>query len=101
MRLFYITLNSLTEAETISHAILKEKIAVCCNWWPITCSYLYEGEIKQGSEVVLLVKTQAGKRPALEALLKRFVNYTHAILELDVVSANLAFANWLQDEVPA
>ena len=62
MKLYYLTLNTSDEARTIGRALLEKKLALCVNWFPITCAYRWQGGITEGPEVVLLVKTQDGYR---------------------------------------
>lgn len=45
MKLYYITLNNADEARQIGRALLEQKLAVCVNWFPITCAYIWKGEI--------------------------------------------------------
>ncbi len=101
MRIFYVTLNTADEARQISHALLERQFAVCCNWFPITCAYRWEGKIVEEPETVLLVKTQAGYRDAVEGVIREFVTYTNAILEISPESTNERFRAWLDVEVPA
>lgn len=100
MKMYYITLNNNDEAQTISHALLEKQLAVCTNWFPITCAYRWQGEIKQGTEVVLIVKTQNNMRNAIEAVITRHINYNNYIAELDISSINDNFLNWLNAEIP-
>ncbi len=54
MKLYYITLNNTDEARQIGRALLEQKLAVCVNWFPITCAYVWQGEISEEPEVVLI-----------------------------------------------
>lgn len=100
MKLFYITVNNQTEAETISYALLEKQLAVCVNWFPITCAYRWQGQIKQDSEVVLIVKTQDAMKDTIEHVVNQQIDYTNFIAEIDVHSVNNKFLNWLKTEVP-
>ena len=100
MKMYYITLNNNDEAKTISYALLQRQLAVCTNWFPITCAYQWQGEIKQEAEVVLIVKTAPHLREAIESLISQHINYTNCIAELTVESVNAGFLNWLNAEVP-
>jgi periplasmic divalent cation tolerance protein len=99
MRIYYITLNTDDEARRISRALL-EQLAVCTNWFPITCAYRWEGRIVEEPETVLLVKTQAGYRPAIEGVARQHISYTNLMAEIAPESINESFANWLNAEVP-
>jgi periplasmic divalent cation tolerance protein len=100
MRIFYITLNTDDEARRISRALLEQQLAVCTNWFPITCAYRWEGKIIEEPEIVLLVKTQSGYRQALEEVVRQHISYTNLMAEISPESVNQSFANWLNAEVP-
>jgi periplasmic divalent cation tolerance protein len=99
MRIYYVTLNTPDEARQISRALLEQELAVCTNWFPITCAYLWEGKIVEEPETVLLVKTQSGYRNALEEVIRQHVSYTNLIAEIAPESVNLSFLKWLNAEV--
>jgi periplasmic divalent cation tolerance protein len=100
MRIYYITLNTDDEARRISRALLEQQLAVCTNWFPITCAYRWEGKIVEEPETVLLVKTQAGYRSAIEEVVHRHITYTNLMAELAPELVNESFAKWLSAEVP-
>ncbi|CAH2601938.1 Periplasmic divalent cation tolerance protein cutA [Rhodovastum atsumiense] len=100
MRIFYVTLNTAEEAGRIARLLLERKVAVCCNWFPITCAYRWEGRIVEEAETVLLVKTQPGRRAAIEQAVAEVVSFTNCIAELAPESVNAPFRAWLDAEVP-
>jgi periplasmic divalent cation tolerance protein len=100
MRIFYVTLNTAEEARQISRVLLEQQLAVCTNWFPITCAYRWEGNIEEGAETVLLVKTQAGYRGAIEEVIHRHISYQNLIAEIAPESVNESFLKWLNAEVP-
>ena len=99
MRIYYVTLNTADEAHRISHALLEQRLAVCTNWFPITCAYRWEGKIMEEPETVLLIKTQPGYRSAIEEVITRHIGYTNLIAELEPESVNASFLKWLEGEV--
>jgi periplasmic divalent cation tolerance protein len=100
MRIFYVTLNTAEEARQISRILLEQRLAVCTNWFPITCAYRWEEQIIEEAEIVLLVKTQNGYREAIEDLIRQHIAYTNFIGEIAPESANESFLKWLSSEVP-
>lgn len=99
LTLYYITLNNADEAQLISHDLLSHQLAVCTNWFPITCAYRWEGQIKQEAEVVLIVKSKDSKRRSIEETVKKHISYTHCITEIKTAFTNLPFLAWLDQEV--
>ncbi|ACK50667.1 CutA1 divalent ion tolerance protein [Methylocella silvestris BL2] len=101
MKLFYVTLNTIDEARRIARAALEQRVAVCCNWFPITCAYRWDEEIKEEPEIVLLIKTQDGRRASIEAIVGSVVDYVNCIVELAPSSVNTAFLDWLDRDAPS
>jgi periplasmic divalent cation tolerance protein len=101
MRVYYVTLNTADEARQISRILLEQRLAVCTNWFPITCAYRWEERIVEEPETVLVVKTQAGYRGALEEVIRQHISYTNFVGEIAPESVNESFLTWLSSEVPA
>ncbi len=100
MKLYYVTLNSWDEARQIGHSLLENKLAVCINWFPITCAYRWEGEITEEPEVVLIVKSQDGYKDAIAQTIKQHINHTNFIAEISPTNINQGFVDWLNQEIP-
>lgn len=100
MRIYYVTLNTADEASRISRALLERRLAVCTNWFPITCAYREEEKIVEEAETVLIVKTRADYRSAIEREIGRHISYTNFIAEITPESVNEAWLGWLNTEVP-
>ncbi len=99
MRIYYVTVNTADEARQISRALLEQQLAVCTNWFPITCAYRWEERIVEEAETVLIVKTQADYREAIEEVIRQHISYTNFIGEIAPESVNESFLKWLNTEV--
>ncbi|MBW4618171.1 MAG: divalent-cation tolerance protein CutA [Cyanosarcina radialis HA8281-LM2] len=100
MKLYYITLNTSEEARQIALALLEQKLALCANWFPITCAYRWEGQIVEEPETVLIVKTQSGYREAIEHVIRQHISYTNLVAEIAIDSSNESFLAWMNAEIP-
>ncbi|MBF2028517.1 MAG: divalent-cation tolerance protein CutA [Oscillatoriales cyanobacterium C42_A2020_001] len=100
MQLYYVTLNNANEAEQIGRSLLENRLAVCVNWFPITCAYRWDEEITQEPEVALLIKTQTGLQESIEQTIREYVQYANFIAEITPSYVNSAFLSWLNQEVP-
>ena len=101
MRIYYVTLNTAEEASQISRALLDQRLAVCTNWFPITCAYRQEDKVMEEAETVLLVKTHAEYRSAVEQVVGQHIGYTNFIAEIAPEYVNETWLQWLNAEVPA
>ena len=95
MKLIYVTLNNSDEARRIGRRLLKNKLANCVNFFPITCIYNYEDEITEEPEVVLIVKTLEGKYTEIEKVIKSEIDYDNFIGQIGVDQINSNFEGWL------
>jgi periplasmic divalent cation tolerance protein len=101
MRIYYVTLNTASEASQISAALLEQRLAVCTNWFPITCAYREGEKIVEEAETVLLVKTHADYRSAVEQVISQHISYTNFFAEIAPEYVNETWLQWLNNEVPA
>ncbi len=101
MRIYYVTLNTADEASQISRALLEQRLAVCTNWFPITCAYREEEKIVEEAEMVLIVKTHAEYRSAVEQVIGQHISYTNFFAEIAPEYVNHTWLQWLNNEVPA
>ncbi|MGH7999709.1 MAG: divalent-cation tolerance protein CutA [Brasilonema sp.] len=100
MKIYYVTLNTPEEARKIGRELLEKKLAVCVNWFPITCVYSWKGEITEEPEIVLIIKTQDGYRSEVEQVIVQNISYTNFIAEISPTNVNQGFLDWLNAEVP-
>ncbi len=100
MKLYYVTLNTDEEARKISRALLEKKLAVCVNWFPITCAYSWQDKITEEPEIVLIIKTGEGYREKIEKVIREHIAYTNFIAEITPTGINDGFSDWLNGVVP-
>lgn len=100
MKLYYVTLNNTDEVLQIVQIILKEKLAVCVNWFAITCAYHWEGKLFQEPEIVLIIKTQSDYRKRIEEVIRQHISSTNFISEFTPNGVNNEFLDWLNREIP-
>jgi periplasmic divalent cation tolerance protein len=94
-----VTTNNKKEAETLSHKIVKKKLAACVNIVNgIRSIYEWEGEIHDEQEHLLLIKTPKNN---IEAL-KKFIEENHSFevpefIVLEVADALPDYLQWAYD----
>lgn len=101
VRVLYVTAPSMEVAERIAQAVVRERLAACANIHArMATVYRWEGQLEQGEEVPLLLKTTAS---AVRALTERVVAlHPYAcpcVLALPIESGHPEFLRWIGEEV--
>jgi len=95
MILVYITLNNMEEGQQLARVLMEKKLTNCVNFIPITCTYIWEGEISTEPEIVAIVKTREEHFEEVAAEVKELVPYTNFVGQIEVKKVNDAFSAWL------
>lgn len=98
--LVYITTDSADQARRIGRALVEERIAACVNiLGDMTSMYWWNGEIVEGQETVLIVKTRSA---LVDSVVDRVTELheaeTPCVLRLEVDGGNKAFIDWIENE---
>jgi periplasmic divalent cation tolerance protein len=96
-RIVLTTAPGPDEASSLARALVEERLAACATLIPAVQSiYRWQGEVESSTETLLIVKTEAGKLPALEARLHELHSYqVPEFLVLDVEGGSHAYLDWL------
>jgi len=96
----YIICQNKKEAKKIGLALIKKRLAACCNIFPIESIYWWKRKIVKDKEVVLIVKTLKRNFKKIEKEVKKLHSYTTpCILEIPIKRVNLGYLNWLKKEI--
>ncbi|WP_436636988.1 divalent-cation tolerance protein CutA [Microbaculum sp. FT89] len=100
IRLIYTTFGTLEDAEHCGGALVERRLAACVNILPRMVSiYEWQGELSRDDEVVMLVKTRAGRlAAALEALAELHPYEVPAMITLAPEAVNVPYADWLRGQ---
>ncbi|MBU1197815.1 divalent-cation tolerance protein CutA [Candidatus Micrarchaeota archaeon] len=94
----YVTCASEKEAERISEAVVKERLAACVNAFPVRSFYEWNNTFHTAKEWALLIKTTRKHYAALEARIKKLHSYeVPCIVAWSDVKSEKAYAKWVQD----
>lgn len=90
-----------TTARQIAEALIEEGLATCINRIAgVQSSYVWDGQLQDGTETLLLIKTTAPRAAELEARLKALHPYElPEWLVLPVASGNEAYLAWVRQGV--
>jgi periplasmic divalent cation tolerance protein len=95
----YCTCPDEQVAESISTHIVEMGLAGCVNRIPgLTSVYKWEGEMKSGTEVLLLIKTAADRCAALTTELAKIHPYgLPEIIAVPVTAGHQPYLDWIKD----
>ncbi|HMA13733.1 MAG: divalent-cation tolerance protein CutA [Bacteroidota bacterium] len=98
--LVYVTAADAEEAQEIGRAMVEARLAACANvlngMVPI---FRWEGEIDEGTESVVILKTTAERAEALIAAVEAMHSYQcPCAVVLPIVGGSRAFLDWISQE---
>ena len=98
--LVYTTYPSLVEAERTGRLLVEQGLAACVNILPgMHAIYRWQGKVESTEEAVMIVKTCASQKEAVEAVVKRLHSYdTPAILFLPTEGGSAEYVGWVLSE---
>ena len=101
VRIVLITAPDREVAAGLGRALVEERLAACANLVPqITSIYRWEGAVQEDSEVLMVVKTSAGRVAALtERVLALHPYEVPEVLVLPVESGAATYLDWVRASV--
>lgn len=100
MNFIYLTCPNKIEAKKIAREILRKKLAVCGNIFPIESLYWWKGRIENEREAVLILKTKENNFKKIEKEIKKLHSYkTPFIGSIKIDEVNQGYLNYLKKEI--
>ena len=97
----YMTVGNHDEARKIGKELVTSRLAACVNILDNMKSfYMWEGEIQDDTEVVMIAKTTEDRLPELVEKVKSMHSYDcPCIVSLQVLNGYQPFLDWIAEEV--
>ena len=97
----YMTVGDKEEAKKIGKALVTSRLAACVNILEnMNSIYMWDGEIQDDREVVMIAKTTEERIPQLVEKVKSLHSYDcPCIVSLPVVKGHQPFLDWIAGEV--
>ncbi len=93
----YSTFPDIESAQNIGRHLIKEKLAVCSNIYPIKSQYMWQGEIQEDDEFAALYKTSKSKLDSALQYIKTHHPYEIPIITHREQSINKSYGDWMED----
>lgn len=93
----YCTTADVDEAKMIARTVVERQLAACCNVIPsISSVYCWDGEVKESTEAMLLIKTSQKLYEQLEKEIKMIHSYSvPEIIATPIVTGSTAYFDWI------
>ena len=97
----FCTTSGEEEANLIARTLLQKNLAACCNIVPaIKSIYLWQGEIQESGESLMIIKTTQKVYEQLEKEIKMIHSYSvPEIIATKVETGSPAYFDWIIDSV--
>ena len=98
--LVYATVGDAAEAERIGRTLVTERLAAAANLVPgVRSVYWWEGEVRTGAEVVLILKTRTELADRAVERIKGLHSYTcPGVVVVPIAGGNQAYLDWIAAE---
>lgn len=94
------TIHKKEDAVAIGKGLLKNRLIVCYNLFPVESAYWWKGKILKENEMVVLMKTRAENFEKVEAYIKKHSGYeVPEIISVKPEKVNASYLAWLQSEI--
>ena len=92
--LLYIPCDKEDTAKLIARDLLTKKLIICANIVPnVKSLYIWEKEIKEDNEVILILKTKENLKNTCEATIKKLHNYDIPAIITIIANCNNELVN--------
>lgn len=96
----FITAKDKPEARRIARKLLQKKLAACVNFVPIESMYVWDGELQEEDEVLMIVKTKTEVFDELASTVKIAHSYdTPEIIGAPVILGSREYLKWIDNAV--
>ena len=97
----YMTAGDTEEAKKIAGELVASRLAACVNILPnMNSVYMWQGELQEDSELVLIAKTTRARVPQLVEKVKSLHSYDcPCIVSLPVLAGHQPFLEWIEAQV--
>ncbi|MGB9701769.1 MAG: divalent-cation tolerance protein CutA [Candidatus Kapaibacteriota bacterium] len=99
MRIVFVTANHFENAKMIAKNIISEQLAACCSVIPnVTSFFLWDDNLNEENEYILMIKTNEEKIADLESRILQLHEYdVPEIISVSADSVNSNYLDWINN----
>ncbi len=94
------TYANLDEAKKLAEILLKKKLAACIHFLPIESLYLWQGDAKNASEILVRIKARNTSFWQIKKIIKNHHEYKiPQIIAISINQGSKSYLDWLDTTV--
>lgn len=95
----HVSVPDVTVANQIAHTLLQHKKAACVQILPAMRSlYMWQEQLEESTEQLLMIKTQSVHFSDVEALVKEHHPYdTPEVIAVPILAGSQSYLDWIKD----
>lgn len=95
-----VTATSEVQARRIARRLLQDKLAACVNFVPVESMFLWNGDIQEEDEVLMIIKSRSEVFDDLMNTVKSLHSYdTPEIIGMPIVLGSAEYLKWINHEL--
>jgi periplasmic divalent cation tolerance protein len=95
----YVTVPPDATGRALARALVEERLAACVNLVPVESIYQWQGQVEEGAELLLVIKTRRGLLDALSARVQALHSYSvPEMIALPIVAGWPPYLHWIAAE---
>ena len=94
----YVTYPNMEEANKIVHHLLKNKLIVCANFFPIKATSNWTGKIMEVNEIISFLKTRKENWKKVKSEIEKLHPYKIPCIIKINVESNKEYEDWIRKE---
>ena len=97
-RSVYITAKDEAEARKMGEILVCERLVACVNFFPIKSIYWWKGDVQDGKEVAIIVKTRAELVDSVIVRVKQVHSYeVPCVVSWIIEKGNPDYLEWIKE----
>jgi len=95
----YVTTADLGDAKRIARTIVEEELGACVNIHPIKSVYRWQGNIEEGDEYAISIKTKTDLVDEVTSRVRQLHSYENpCVISFKIESGSRQYLDWIQQE---
>lgn len=93
---FYVPYPDVASAKAIGNYLVENKLAACIQYHPVTSHFIWNKQLEETDEIILIAKTIKSANKALRKAIRKMHPYEVPCIAHWEVKVNKEYYNWVK-----